>query len=117
MYQQVLLMLLRSNIRPEPAEQIFEDVYFSQDMNAFTDMLRKNNRKNLFRIYAGYAGWAPGQLQNEFERGDWRIIRADSNTVFAQDPETVWNDMVQRSSEQLIKELNQPAMPAFAFIP
>lgn len=36
--------------------------------------------KSLFAI--GYAGWAPDQLDTEFERGDWSVIDADETLVF-----------------------------------
>src|SRR6185295_8313895 len=116
-FQQVPLLLLRSRVYVQSADQVLEDVYFSQDLNTLTNILKKNSQKNVFRIYAGYAGWASGQLQNEFDRGDWRIIRADSGTVFEQDSETVWPEMIGRSSERLIKELNNPVLPIFAFVP
>jgi putative transcriptional regulator len=110
-FQQILLLLLRSRIHLQSANQVLDDVYFSQDMNTLTDMLKRNSQKGEFRVYAGHAGWAPGQLQDEFDRGDWRIIRADSGTVFEQDPDTVWPEMIRRSSEQLIKGLNIPVLP------
>lgn len=42
------------------------------------------------RVYAGYAGWAPGQLENEIDRGDWQLRSADPRWVFDPKPETVW---------------------------
>jgi putative transcriptional regulator len=110
-FQQVLLLLLRSRIRLQSANQVLDDVYFSQDMNMLTDMFKQNSQKGAFRVYAGHAGWAPGQLEDEFERGDWRVIRADSGTVFEKDPDTVWPEMIQRSSEQKIKGLHRPVLP------
>lgn len=47
-----------------------------------------------FRIYAGYAGWAPDQLERELLRGGWHVIDADPDAVFASDPEKVWEGLL-----------------------
>ena len=44
-----------------------------------------------FNFYLGYAGWAPGQLENELEEGAWLVIPADSKIVFNDDPSDGWN--------------------------
>lgn len=110
-FHEVLVLLLRTHVHLQSTDQVLDDIYFSQDMNTLTDMLKGNSPKGAFRIYAGHAGWAPGQLQAELDRGDWRIIRADSGAVFEQDPETIWPEMIRRSSEQLIKGLNRRSRP------
>ena len=46
------------------------------------------------RFYVGYAGWAPGQLENEVARGDWHIRSATTDLVFAEDPGRVWRELV-----------------------
>lgn len=106
--QKVLLLLFRSTSGAQ-SNQVLDDVYFSQDMNALADALGQKDQ-TAFRVYAGYAGWASGQLQNEFDRGDWRVIRADADAIFKKDPETLWPEMLRRSSEQLIKELGRPGL-------
>jgi putative transcriptional regulator len=37
------------------------------------------------RFFNGYSGWAPGQLANELQRGDWWVFDADPDTVFRKD--------------------------------
>lgn len=53
-----------------------------------------------FRIYCGYAGWGEGQLSGEIERGDWRILSAESSIVFEEDPYNIWEICTQRLREQ-----------------
>jgi putative transcriptional regulator len=50
------------------------------------------------RFFAGYSGWAPGQLRGELDRGDWLVVDADSETVFLKDTSRLWQDMLRRAS-------------------
>lgn len=46
------------------------------------------------RVYAGYSGWSPGQLEAELEEGSWWVLPADSALVFTPDPSAVWERLV-----------------------
>jgi len=42
-------------------------------------------------VVFGYAGWAPGQLENELARDDWFTAPADLDLVFDEPREKVWD--------------------------
>ena len=48
------------------------------------------------RVYAGYAGWGPGQLEEELEREDWIVEPAQLDDVFAGCPEKLWAGVLDR---------------------
>lgn len=48
------------------------------------------------RLFAGYAGWAPGQLHDEIERGDWYVAPALPSDVLAPGAADVWGDVMRR---------------------
>lgn len=48
------------------------------------------------RIFAGYAGWDPGQLHDEIERGDWYVAPALASDVLAPAAADVWGDVMRR---------------------
>lgn len=48
------------------------------------------------RLFAGYAGWEPGQLHEEIERGDWYVAPALSSDVLAPPAADVWGDCLRR---------------------
>ncbi len=48
------------------------------------------------RVFAGHAGWGPGQLDEELEREDWIVAPADPDTVFADDAEDLWPLVLRR---------------------
>jgi putative transcriptional regulator len=61
-----------------------------------------------FRVYAGHAGWAPGQLDNEIARGDWYVLPAERKFIFHPRPSEVWRELIQRVDIQVV---NMPVLP------
>ncbi|MDN5570807.1 MAG: YqgE/AlgH family protein [Propionibacteriaceae bacterium] len=53
------------------------------------------------RIFAGYAGWGPGQLAGEIARDMWLIVRGTYSDVFDPDPETLWRRVLARQEGEL----------------
>lgn len=47
------------------------------------------------RVYAGYAGWSPGQLEGEVRRGDWHILDGSSEIIFDDEPDTIWERQIR----------------------
>jgi putative transcriptional regulator len=48
------------------------------------------------RIYAGYAGWGEGQLEEELEEESWILEPALAEDVFTEDPEGLWSAVLRR---------------------
>ena len=48
------------------------------------------------RIFAGYAEWAPGQLDDEIERGDWYVAPALPSDVIAPAGTALYSDIMRR---------------------
>ena len=53
------------------------------------------------RVYAGYAGWSPGQLDAEIEEGAWFVLPAEPGDVFAAEPEQLWRAVLRRQEGDL----------------
>ena len=47
-----------------------------------------------FRGFAGFAGWAPGQLEYEMRQGSWGVLSSSTFDIFNKDPATLWPDSI-----------------------
>ena len=52
------------------------------------------------RVFAGYAGWGPGQLEAEMEQGGWIPEPAAPEDVFHPDPSRLWDDVLRRKGRE-----------------
>jgi putative transcriptional regulator len=48
------------------------------------------------RVFAGYAGWGAGQLEDELERDDWIVETAEADDPFTEAPEQLWAEVLRR---------------------
>jgi putative transcriptional regulator len=53
------------------------------------------------RIYLGYAGWGPGQLEGELARDDWMTAPADPAFVFDEDLDALWEKAMRGAGRPL----------------
>lgn len=48
------------------------------------------------RIFAGYAGWSPGQLDDEMRRKAWLTHPATLDLIFTNEPEKLWQKILMK---------------------
>ena len=63
------------------------------------------------RIFAGYAGWAPGQLEAESSSGAWFVVDAEPGDAMADDPGQLWKRVLRRQGADLAVVAAFPADP------
>ena len=85
-----LSFLFRAATPPEDAIRVVDDVYISASRPLLTKLLARDKPMEGLRIFIGYSGWAPGQLEGEIVRGDWTLKPADASTIFDRKSERVW---------------------------
>ncbi len=64
------------------------------------------------RVFAGYAGWAPGQLEDEILQGAWFALDAQPGDVFTDAPDGLWRTVLRRQPDELRLLATFPADPS-----
>jgi putative transcriptional regulator len=64
------------------------------------------------RVYAGYSGWGPGQLEAEMEIDSWIVEAPLPAELFPEDPATLWSDVLARKGGQYALIARMPADPS-----
>ncbi len=93
-----IILLMRAVEPPAASQHVMGHIYVSANQAPLLEMLERNDPKEGFHAFAGHAGWAPGQLDAEVERGGWRLADADESTVFELDAMEVWPELIKRTS-------------------
>lgn len=97
-----LQLLLRTDANLGPATKLLGGVHLVTGLDLLQDLIDGRIRASALRLYAGYAGWSPGQLESELLRGDWFLWEADAGAIFAEEPERLWPDLIERAGAQWV---------------
>jgi putative transcriptional regulator len=91
-----LLLLSRLKEPPADVRPVFDGVYVGGTPEVLERIITQAKPTEAFRAFAGYAGWAPGQLAFEMLEGSWAVLPPDSFNIFDKDSATLWSDCISR---------------------
>jgi putative transcriptional regulator len=63
------------------------------------------------RVFAGYAGWGPGQLRAEIEEGAWYVLAGEPTDAFLAEPERLWPAVLRRQGGEFAIVATYPDDP------
>ena len=93
-------LLHSTDVMPEGSVKVDKQVAFSRNHELLRAKLGGMGPRHL--VFAlGYAGWAPGQLESEIERGGWYVIDWDESLVFGTDHAAKWQRAVALHAPEL----------------
>lgn len=92
-----MLMLFTTGEEHADQMHVLGTVYAGWDEELLERMLTKPRGGEKFRLYAGHAGWAPGQLEAEVEARGWHIFPATEAIIFAGGEEDLWHGFIRRT--------------------
>jgi len=104
---QVLVAVFESENQPkERAYRLLPRFYISMHRGNLEPLIRKPPAR--MRLYAGFSGWAPRQLESEVDRGTWFMLRATEDVIFRKDTTGMWQELVEKAQGSRTF-LNSPA--------
>jgi putative transcriptional regulator len=90
-----VFVLLRSDEPQAGMERLAKGIYFSRGLSPILEDSSRNFSGDSTRVFAGYAGWAPGQLEAEIERGDWILAWESPDVAFTHDLKKLWRMLLE----------------------
>tara|TARA_Y100001960_G_scaffold254514_1_gene272442 strand:- start:38 stop:589 length:552 start_codon:yes stop_codon:yes gene_type:complete len=80
-------------------EEIMPGVHLATQKNNIQRLVTHSNKP--FRVFSGYAGWGPGQLDQELEQGGWLTAPADPEDIFSA-PDEMWKRVSQNIGREVL---------------
>lgn len=84
-------------------QKVIRGVYWGADYEDLKEILRKKD-ENALRIFFGYSGWGPGQLEFELSLDDWQLLPASTDHIFSPDTENLWR-LLNRRKPGIVTEI------------
>jgi putative transcriptional regulator len=88
---------------------IVDNVGLVGDGNEIEELVEGTRR---VRIFAGYAGWGPGQLDAELARDDWFVAEAGVDDIFNPDADELWGRVLARKGGHFALVARMPVDPS-----
>ncbi len=100
-----LVALFRSDSAPQaPAFRVLKRVYLSMHPENVERLLERPTGR--FRLFAGFSGWAPRQLEGEIRRDGWHVLAASEDIVFRDDTAGMWRELLERARGERVQRKN-----------
>jgi putative transcriptional regulator len=64
------------------------------------------------RVFAGHAGWGPGQLEEELEEESWIVEPPEREEIFTDDPDALWGNVLRRKGSRWALLATMPPDPS-----
>jgi len=112
-------LFLGGPVQPQALSYLHSDT-FLPDANVMTNLNLDHSLDNLLdlgesfspsqqvKVFAGYAGWSPGQLDDEMKRNTWLTHPASIELVFNKQPEELWPAILKQKGWQYRLLSDQP---------
>lgn len=90
------LSYLHSDTFISGASSVLDNLELGHSLEELTDLVRSFSPERKLRVFAGYSGWSPGQLESELERGAWLTHPADLKLIFDESATMLWSKIIGR---------------------
>lgn len=85
--------ILHGDSEIDEKQDVLPGLYVSGSTDTLTQLLADGTKP--MKLLLGYAGWGPGQLEQEMERGSWLTVEADAKHVLVTPAQDCWNAVLR----------------------
>jgi len=86
---------------------VFPNLNLGHSLDDLVDIGESFSPSKKIKMFAGYAGWSPGQLESEMKRKSWLTFPASLELVFDTPPEQLWQKILKNKGGRKNKLLSQ----------
>jgi putative transcriptional regulator len=79
-----------------PDANVMPNLTLGHSLDELTDIGESYSTTSKVKMFAGYAGWSPGQLESEMKRDAWLTHPASIELVFETSPEKLWSVILNK---------------------
>ena len=90
-----------------PGAKVIQNLDYGHSLDDLTDIGQSLSPSKKVRLFAGYAGWSPGQLEDEMKRKAWLTHPASLELIFETPPQALWQKILARKGGWRNKLLSQ----------
>jgi putative transcriptional regulator len=78
-----------------PNASVMPNLDLGHSLESLVDLAQSFSASQQLRLFAGYAGWSPGQLEEEMKRKAWLTHPAALDLVFHSDSQNLWQGILR----------------------
>jgi putative transcriptional regulator len=79
-----------------PDANVIPNLSLGHSLDALVELGDSLSPTRKIKMFAGYAGWSPGQLEDEMKRKAWLTHAASLELVFDTEPEQLWQTILRK---------------------
>lgn len=98
-----IVFLVRAAMPPKDAITLAEQLFISSDGGSLRRLIEASAPTDRLRVFDGFASWAPGQLENEIDRGDWYLLPVDADVLFSEPLGDLWQKLLRRATQRMVR--------------
>jgi len=96
MIRSIVTLLASDEPPPAAAFHVLKNVYLSMHPQNLEALIEGRGAR--YRLYSGFAAWAPGQLEREFGRDAWVVLPADETLLYRDDMSGLWEELLAKAA-------------------
>lgn len=94
--ERAVIALFKAAEAPKRAVfHVHRTIYLSMHPQVIEPLLTSPPER--MRLFAGFSGWAPQQLQGELARKDWHVLPVTEDVLFRANPAGLWEELLERA--------------------